>query len=377
MNVRIKVGIDTKALPELVCYDQSGAEIPGRSALENAPGNFTTNGQHYHRVFAALPATASVRARIRGAGRGAIELADLEFQPVQVDSYQTGMLVDPTYASLRKGVVLESNFGIANRERISREDRDGDGKWALVTVDLDRLTEPAKRGEDWRARFEQNANAIYWSDGAVLKSDTVREDVRPDRDRALHYRGRVHPGPYRVRVSDPGRSVAVSIDGTSWKRYEGGSEIDLGTRDLGDGVVEFWLDACYRDPVSAGPAYFDYVRLSPTNDERAVEALWQRAAQTPREPDRGSVEERRVDITVGASRFAGAESWPVRCGLPIPRGELAKPGQVAIETTEGQRHRLPGTYARHVARWQREMAHARLPASLGPGGRWPISRGLW
>ena len=183
-----------------------------------------------------------------------------------MDSYQTGMLVDPTYASRRNGVVLESNFGIVDGDRISREDRDGDGKWALVTVDLDRLTEPAKRGEDWRSRFEHNANAIYWSDGAVLKSDTVREDGSPDRGRALHYRGAVHPGPYRVRVSDPGRSVAVSLDGTNWKRYEGGSEIDLGTRELDDGVVEFWLDACYRDPMSVGPAYFDYVRLSPAKD---------------------------------------------------------------------------------------------------------------
>jgi hypothetical protein len=337
VNVRIKVGVDTKALPELVCYDRSGTEITGRSALENAPGNFSTNAQHYHRVFAAVPGTASVRARIRGAGRGTIELADLEFRPVQVDSYQTGMLVDPTYASRRTGVVLESNFGIVNGERISGDDRDGDGKWALIAVDLDRLTEPEKRGEDWRSRFEHNANAIYWSDGAVLKSDTVPEDGSPDRHRALHYRGHAHPGPYRVRVSDPGRSVALSLDGKTWQRYDGGAEIDLGTRDLKDGVVEFWLDACYRDPVSVGPAYFDYVRLSPAKDARAVDALWQRAAQTPSVLERGSVDERTVDITVRAPRFAGATSWPVRCGLPIPRGELANADQVAVATTQGER----------------------------------------
>ena len=277
INVRIKVGIDTQALPELVCYDRAGQEISGRNALANAPGNFSTNWQHYHRVFAALPGTAGVRARIRGAGRGAIELTDLEFRPVQVDSYQTGMLVDPTYASLRKGVVLESNFGVVNAGRISSEDRDLDGRWALVTVDLDRLTEQPRRGEDWRSRFEHNPNAIFWSDGAVLKSDTVREDLTPDRDRALHYRARVHPGPYRIRVSDPGR-VAVGLSARLGTRHleaaqKGASEIDLGKRaDLKDGVVEFWLDACYRDPISVGPAYFDYVRLSPAKDARAVEA---------------------------------------------------------------------------------------------------------
>ena len=200
-------------------------------------------------------------------------------------------------------------------DRISREDRDGDGKWALVTVDLDRLTEPEKRGEDWRSRFEHNANAIYWSDGAVLKSDTVREDSSPDHDRALHFRGPVHPGPYRIRISDPGASVAVSLDGRSWKRYEGGSEIDLGTRDLDDGVVEFWLDACYRDPVSVGPAYFDYVRLSPAKDAACRRrALGNAPGRRPANRIAGSVEERtsRHHGPCAAVRGCGTLAGPVR-----------------------------------------------------------------
>jgi hypothetical protein len=277
-----------------------------------------------------------------------VELAQLEFHPVRVNSYETGMLVDPTYASLRKGVVLESNFGILNDERISGEDRDGDGRWALITGDLDRLTEPPRRGEDWRSRFEYNPGAIFWSDGAVLKSDTVHEESRPDRSRALHYRARVHPGPYRVRVSDPGRAVALSLDGVAWTRHEGGREIDLGTRDLKDGIVEFWLDACYRDPVSVGPAYFDYVRLSPAPDPAFVDTLVRRALQKPVRLERGSVDEKKVAITVRASRFEEAASWPVRCGLPIPRGELADSDHVAIETAQGQR---TPCQARTLATW--------------------------
>src|SRR3954447_5674921 len=37
LNLGIRVGIDTKALPELVCRDAAGREIPVRSALLNAP----------------------------------------------------------------------------------------------------------------------------------------------------------------------------------------------------------------------------------------------------------------------------------------------------------------------------------------------------
>jgi hypothetical protein len=337
VSVRIRVGIDTKALPELVSYDERGVEIAGRPALANAPDNFSTNWQHYHRVFAAAPGAASVRARIRGSGRAAIELAQLESHPVQVNSYETGMLVDPTYASLRKGVVLESNFGILNEDRVSTADRDGDGRWALIVVDLDRLTEPPRRGEDWRSRFEYNPGAIFWSDGAVLKSDTVPEDSPPDRSRALHYRARVRPGPYRVRVSDPGRAVSLSLDGANWMRHEGGREIDLGVRDLKEGVVEFRLDACHRDHVSVGPVYFDYVRLSPAPDPAFVETLVRRARQEPVSPLRGSVDEKAVAITVRSPRYAEAASWPVRCGLPIPRGELADPARVAVENAAGER----------------------------------------
>src|SRR5262249_33272045 len=157
----------TRALPELACFDAKGRELPARSALENAAPTFSTNWQEYHRTLVARPVTAFVRPRLRGDGHGFVESGRLSIQRATVNTYQTGVLVEPLDATLRKGLVLESNFGIVNRERVVEEDVDGDGRWARVSVDLDKITQPGERGEDWRSRFEVNPNAIFWSDGSV------------------------------------------------------------------------------------------------------------------------------------------------------------------------------------------------------------------
>src|SRR5439155_10520475 len=128
VNLSIRVDLNTKALPELACYDAAGREIRGLSALENGPRYFTTDWQELRRVFLARPGSASVRARIRGSGKGQIELADLDFRSQPIDPYQTGALVTQLHPSLRNGVVLESNFGIVNTSAVSKDDRDGDGK---------------------------------------------------------------------------------------------------------------------------------------------------------------------------------------------------------------------------------------------------------
>lgn len=65
LDVRIRVEVKTKALPELVCYDRAGREIPIASALVTGPTGYTTDWLHYRRVFPTRPRTASVRARIR------------------------------------------------------------------------------------------------------------------------------------------------------------------------------------------------------------------------------------------------------------------------------------------------------------------------
>ena len=104
-------------------------------------------------------------------------------------------------------------------------------------------------------------------------------------------------------MNDPGRAVAWSRDGTTWQRSNPGQEIDLGVFPDASGTIEFWLDNCYRDSVSVGPAYFDYVRLYPTEDPAAAERLFEAARWKAATLTKGSADERTVNVTVSASFF--------------------------------------------------------------------------
>ena len=334
--------------PSSLPTTRRAARFPPLRALASGPSTTTTNWQTFHRIFAPQPGAAQVRARIRADGHGEILLSDLEFRPRQIDPYQTGALISQIYPRNRRGLVIESNLNIVNPEMISKDDRDGDGKWALILVDLDRLSEPEQKGVDWRTKFEYRPNEIYWSDGAVLKSDSVLADRAPDANRALHFRTRLHPGSYHVILNDPGRAVAVSRDGKTWKRYAGGEEADLGMFDAPAGQIEFWIDACYRDPVSAGPAYFDYIRVFPADDAQAADRLFRAARQNPPPAPHGSAEEWRVEVTAHAPVNPAASRWPVRCGLPIPRGELGSAANTTVLDAAGAP--IP-SQARAMATW--------------------------
>lgn len=337
VSVRLRVDTSTKALPELVSYDANGNEILGRSSLAIGPTQVTTDWLPVRRVFAAAPGAASVRARIRFSGRGEILVGHMDFNRKTIDPYETGALYSPIYPNRRRGLVLSPALGIVNTAEVSRLDRDGDGKWALITIDLDKASEPDSRGEDWRTSFKYRPNELYWFDGAVLKSDSVRENREPDLKRALHYRARVHAGPYQVIMNDPGRAVAISTDGETWRRFEGGAEAELGHVGASTGFIDLWVDACYRDATSAGPVYFDYVRLFPTDHAPSAETLFRAARQTPSQLSRGSARHRKVAVSVTAPKFAAGRAWPVRSGIPIPRGELASPRQVMVTDAAGRR----------------------------------------
>jgi hypothetical protein len=336
LRVRIKVDLHTIALPDLACYDAQGRLLDARSPLESANRTSTTAWQEFRRIFPVQPGTARVRARLRASGRGAFDVEGLEFRPARVDPYQTGALISQIHPRLRRGLVLEAELAIVNRDHVSADDRDGDGKWARIRVDLDSLSKLESAGVDWRTKFEYKPNEIYWSDGAVLKSDSVRQDRAPDPARALHFRARVHDGRYRAILNDPGRAIAVSLDGRVWQRFEGGEEVDLGTVVGRGGALDLWIDAPYRDPVSAGPVYFDYVRLLP-RDDAARNRAFVAAARRKRSAAPGeSAGERRVPITVSAPLYAAGAGWPVRCGLPIPPGELADASHAAVLDASGR-----------------------------------------
>ena len=336
ITVRLRVDLTTKAAPELACFDAQGRPLAGPSGLATAPDITTTNWQTVRRVLPVQPGTAAVRARIRGAGRGEFRVAGLAMRRVPPDAYQTGRLITQIYPNRRRGLVLESDHGIVNRGLLIPDDIDGDGKWAVVRVDLDRLSTPEQKGEDWRTNFEYRPNEIYWSEGTVLKSDSILQDRPPSFEKALHFRLAAHRGPYRAILNDPGRAVAVSVDGKTWKRFEGGNEAELGVLEAGDAQIELWLDACYRDPVTAGPAYFDYVRLFPTDHAASVDRLFKAARRTPGHLARGSVDRKRVPVTVEAPAFDGGASWPVRAGLPIPEGELADSRHATVTDKAGR-----------------------------------------
>jgi hypothetical protein len=194
IDVRVRVGIDMNAVPELACFDAQGREIPPPMPPPTTRQS-TTQWQKFSKTFIAWPGTATVRARLRTFGKGTLQTEAVTLRPTQIDTYQTGALVARPHPRTRSGILLESNFGIVNRELTSAADRDGDGKWALVLQNLDRLTQPEQKGEDWRSNFEDNPNVILWTDGAVLKSDSITVDRAPDAARALHFRMKVHPGP--------------------------------------------------------------------------------------------------------------------------------------------------------------------------------------
>ena len=334
--VRARVDLHTKVLPELACYDREGREIPATSLLHTMPTQVTTDWQTLRRVYPTMPGTASVRARIRGTGRGEFWLSGLQFQPKKVDAYATGALISQIYANRRNGLVLSANLGIVNEDAVSKLDRDRDGKWALVTADLDELSQPEKKGDDWRTGFMYRPNEIYWFDGAVLKSDTVVDDRNPDLRRALHYRTRVQPGAYNAIINDPGRAIAVSVDGKTWKRFEGGAEAVLGRIEASSGAIDLWVDACYRDRISVGPVYFDYIRLYPVDHAPSADRLFAAARQNPPKLSSGSVDEKSFAITVQGARFAAGKDWPVRSGVPIPRGELASANNVQVLNAAGK-----------------------------------------
>ncbi len=105
-----------------------------------------------------------------------------------------------------------------------------------------------------------------WSEGIVLQSPRVMKDRATADEGAppLHTRVTgIAQGKYDVELKI-GRTLAVSLDGKSWRPFRGG--LFLEEHRIDDGVLEFWIDDRYVHAGNPGSGYFDYVTLIPCRE---------------------------------------------------------------------------------------------------------------
>lgn len=102
-----------------------------------------------------------------------------------------------------------------------------------------------------------------WSGGTVLQSPSVAADRATPEDGAppLHVRiPGLTNGRYDV-VLKSGRPFAVSLDGRTWQRSNGGHVAEAAP--VTNGVFEMWFDDRYASPDSPGTCYLDTITLMP------------------------------------------------------------------------------------------------------------------
>lgn len=145
-----------------------------------------------------------------------------------------------------------------------------------IATPVDAWLKDVRKADRWMLWTAEQDIEKKRSRGAVLASPAVEQDrEKPDEGAPpLHCVVRLEPGVYQVHLSAPGRPLAFSQDGKTWRRYEGG-ELHLGTQDCRPGRFEFWIDDRFAHPAgNPGPGYFDYVRFVPvTASALAVRAV--------------------------------------------------------------------------------------------------------
>ena len=247
--------------------------------------------------------------------------------------YETGRFL-PKPNVQREGRLFEIERYVVNREAISEEDRDNDRKWALC-------------------RLSRERNTPWFSRGTVLKSDTVAADRATPEEGCppLHVRvGPLEPGRYQVYMSIPGRALALSLDGRRWQRLPGKELPNLGVVSLTSREFEFWLDDRFAEPGNPGPTYVDFIRFLPIEDPAYTIARSPR----PGKLDQGSQSCGNVTLIVENATALGRNE-PLRCGVPIPRGELASAAQTRLLDDRG----------------------VDLPAHVASTGVWPDGSVKW
>ncbi len=163
--------------------------------------------------------------------------------------------------------VFESETVLVNPEAAIRDQMHPD-KWCIWSTDV---------------------NKRKWSGEIVLRSPVTMEDHKTHDEGApiLHFRLPIpKPGLYSIEMKGSPRPLGLSLDGgKTWQRFNYGFIVK--NLRIDNGVFDCWLDDCYADPQSPGPAYIDSFLVWRQEDVPYGMANPDFEIGTPGEPARG------------------------------------------------------------------------------------------
>lgn len=294
-------------------------------------------------VFQAPAAGASVRVGIVASGYSEIRIlgVSLRRNVPPLSSYQTGLLLPSapvTQARYRTGAFLEAEDLLPEGAPGTRDDRDGDGLWAICRVDPDN-------------------NPWLFAENTVLKSDSRSgEEGGPLPPLQLTARGLL-PGLYQAFASDPKRDAAFSLDGKQWVRANGGAgEVALGVVRV-TGPLTVWVDHRYRTADNPGPVYVDYLRLMPVYE---ASAGLEQPTPFPPAPERAATTATQLRL-LNRTGMARQQEW-VTAGLPFARGAFLPTDGVELAGTSALTVRPLVLWPDGSVKWLRLWFRADAPA---------------
>ncbi len=250
----------------------------------------------YQRTFLVppdVPGPYLLQITCQGGGDTLVDDVRVEAPETPVSAYDTGRFLGPPQLS-REGRLFELERYVVQPDRVTPDDRDGDGRWALI-------------------RLGRDDNPQMFSRGTVLKSDSGATPPLTFRLTDLA------PGPYAVWLGDPGRPVVVETAGRDPVTAPGGRQTPLGRIEVADGRLTLTVRQAPPAPGNPGPAYLDYVLLIP------VENAAYTARPAPRWADSAADGVTRAEVGF-ALRRAGVAGG----GVALPPGALGDPGHVRV-----------------------------------------------
>lgn len=250
----------------------------------------------YERTFLVppdVPGPYLLQITSQGGGDTLLDEVRVEAPETPVSAYDTGRFLGPPQLG-REGRLFELERYVAQPDLVTTDDRDGDGRWALI-------------------RLGRDDNPQMFSRGTVLKSDS---GATP----ALTFRlTDLAPGPYAVWLGDPGRPVVIESPGREPVTAPGARQTPLGRIEVADGTLTLTVRQAPPDPANPGPAYLDYVLLLP------VENAAYTGRPAPRWADSAPDGVQRAEVGF-ALRRAGVAGG----GVALPPGALGDPGHVRV-----------------------------------------------